>query len=323
MAVPFSIPPIFEGYVARFATPEETGSILSFYADETHRTKAVYLRKPEIIHQQIQAGLFLTVRNKHNQLVAASSVYSLAGGQEIDCVAEGKKVIEKGRVYEVGSVLRWGDTPNADGRLPEGFWHPFLIGIMEVEVFRRGESDLKTDLLVGNVQSDRTANIQRLTGQTTPTPFAWKLFEPAQALEKAFGETTEDPNAQRTKQYFRATPSDLPNIATYLYKSRQRGYLTNRNGGKLGIDLSDLPIHETIEDIITHPSFFKSPRGGIDKRSWAEMSRQFTGVKTRPPEIALTVISRMSNGAGSRPSRRPVASGGGGSATALAYRQPY
>ncbi|MDP9126980.1 MAG: hypothetical protein M3N08_01790 [Pseudomonadota bacterium] len=271
----------YDGYVVRFATPEDSRDVLDFYKDDEKRTPAVYLRKEELIREQIERGLFLIVKNKHDRIIAASAIYPLADGQKIDCVAENGRVTEKGRAVELGSVLRWGDTPNEHNSLPRGFWHPLLIGLLMVEVFRRADADIEADLLIGTIQTDRTQNIRRLTGRAPMSPFEWELFEPTVALQKASGETTEDENIQRRKQHFRGRVMDLPRIASYLMNAHKKGYIENQWGEKLGIDTSELP-HATLEAIINNKNFFALPKKigadpyhQRDNRSWSGEARRF------------------------------------------------
>lgn len=230
---------------ARLATLEDLPAIVDFY--QNHRTKAVYLRKPAEIEAAINNELFVIVENPQSQIIAASGIYLLNGGTELEeCIVEDRRTI-RSTVAELGSVLRWPEGLPEDKQV-EGVWHPFLFGVPMVLLLQRMlKCSMSVDTLVCDVQTDRVSNIQRLLGQVDLTPLRWHMIQPGRDLLDAFKSTvkSEDKNVDNPKLFFQGLVSNLPRVADYLLQVCEYG-LSNRAGEILTIDMTDLVKNWTV-----------------------------------------------------------------------------
>jgi hypothetical protein len=233
---------------ARLATPKDVDAIVAFY--EQHRTPAVYLRKREEIEDSVKNDLFFLVENNKNQIIAASGVFILNKGEELqECIVNGNRN-ERARVAELGSVLRWPEGLPLNKQY-KGVWHPFLFSVPMILLFdrMRREGGLHVDTLVCDVQSELFSTKQRLQGQVELTPLQWTGVEPGKDLIRAFKDTvrSDDPYINNPKEFFRGWVGNLPKVAKYLILTAKKG-LTNRNKEALSIDLRTL-IERWTQDI--------------------------------------------------------------------------
>ncbi len=284
----------FEGYTARFATPEEAGPVYDFYKKAGKfgegRPPSVYLRKENMIHTQVESGLFFTIW-QNQKIVAASTVYPLVGGERIPCVLEDSIPFEDASVAEVGSALRYGEDPNTLGQYPRHFFHNILAAAPMLQAFllagrHLAGREFRFDLLVVNAQPGLHNTIDRLTGLIEESPLSFIPFSPTPELLEAFRQTTDDEAADRDKRYFRHLVMHLPKLAHYLLTAVQNGCLTNKYGDQLRIDMTTLPV-KLYESIVGCERYLaKLP----PNTSWTETRRLLkpdledsAGRRTLPP----------------------------------------
>lgn len=233
---------------ARLATMNDVEAIVAFY--EQRRTQAVYLRKVHEIEQSIRNELFLLVKNNNNEIIAASGIYLLNDGKELEQCIVTENSIQRGTVAELGSVLRWRDGLPQDKQV-EGVWHPLLFGVPMVLLFHRMyiKNGISIDTLVCDVQKDLEGNQKRLTGNTELTPLRWQFIEAGKDLLSAFKGSVrdDDPNVHREKDFFQGMVGNLPRVAKYLLNVAKDG-LKNKVGQTLSVDLSPLMDHWALND---------------------------------------------------------------------------
>jgi len=270
-------------FYLKYAEPSEFQKVMDFYANEDRRAGAVYLRDPRVIQDVLKKGLFLTVRDANDTIVAGSALYTLANGNHIaalghqDKATGTERVIESGRVVELGSVLRMNNRSGKpdDIDLPPGIWHLLLFGVPMIRAFEKANPpELPIDMLVANVQIDLVNTVNHITGAaSTKSVLRWERIEAAKQLENSFKATTaeEDPNVARPKLFYRAPVGNLYKVAKELLVYAQRDYVTNRDGERIGLDFSALKIEDTLHKIAEREQYFTKKI--LHHTSWTEAAR--------------------------------------------------
>ncbi|MFY9287111.1 MAG: hypothetical protein WAO98_01290 [Alphaproteobacteria bacterium] len=294
------------------AQPEEVGEILAFY--QQHRTHAVYLRNEEDIRHSVANELFAITRNNDGQIIAASGVYILGNGQNIECIGNGRSA--HGVVAELGSVLRWPEGLPEGQRYP-GIWHPFLFSvpmILLAQKVGKGPDQIPVDFLVADVQTTERSTLKRLMGQVDLTPLNWTIVDhPGAGLVESFKKTVSDQETNRDndKFFLIGDIGNLPEVAAYLRKCIKAGFLTNRYGDKLRIDMSDLvekwtdnPTRKAGEQRITVLDRIVSNGNTLSRfenMAWCELPRIFDHDATRRGEPLKVPAAANSDYHGSSP----------------------
>jgi hypothetical protein len=289
------------GYKARFARPEEAQRAYDFYNRDI-RPRQVYLRRWRVFKQAVYDGRVLIVTDNENRIVAASAAYPVAGGREIPIKAgiDGKPT-EYGRAIEIGSVLK--DPEKTEIK---GFFHNFIYTSWMLEIAKRAGKDWpEYSMIITNVQEQLKNMLARLesgkpeNAEATGSVLRWERFVPTADLEKAVGNTMDSTelNFGSRKIFLFAPLWSLLPAARQMMQYCTNGYLTNREGDHLEIDLTELRLSETASAIISKRGEFEQLKqsadtmGRPDNTAWADVGKRFVpSIRSSPVGTRAKVV---------------------------------
>lgn len=290
----------FEGYKMLVSKPADADEIWDFYS-RPGRSEDVVLRDEKVVRAAAEGGDFVIIRNKLNNIIAASATYLLAGGNPISAIFNNENKPESPRrTRELGSVLKRDemDKPNENGIFLRWITIVPLFGGSEFNALVNADKEKKAfDRLVCNVNRTNQTTMLRILGDASvkdQTPLQWMWTRPTQELIDADLAISNDPNVAKESNFFWDSVHHLGPVAQYFRNAAReltqgkddqwdKCVFKNHYGDRFMLDMSELPepVLAAIELLAEYPRLPETI--GKLNMSWAEACGQFTPLMSKPP----------------------------------------